>query len=352
MTRKTLKAMEKAPLSARIRRAAMIRRIVLDDPGLESRLRNGLESAEKELLAHAESADDPRISRLIGHLAAAGGKRLRPLLALLGAEFGDPWRHGVTQAAVIAELVHVSSLYHDDVMDNATTRHGVPSVNAHWGDRLAVLAGDLLLAKAARLAADLGPEAATLNANVAGRLVAGQIYELAGPAPGEDAIDHYFQVIAGKTAALLGMALRLGAQQAGAPDPVVQGLGEYGEELGLAFQIADDLLDLKASTEQLGKEMGKDLAAGIASLPVLLALADTTPQGAALRELLSAGPTAGPAEQRRALKLFRRSPALGEAEAIMHDRLGRARRALSELPPSPALQALNALCDFVADQTR
>ncbi|MDJ0347479.1 polyprenyl synthetase family protein [Streptomyces sp. PH10-H1] len=343
--------MYEVPLSARVRRAALVRRLALKDPGLEVRLRNGLDAAEKQLLAHAESAEDPRISTLTGHLAAAGGKRVRPLLVLLGAEFGDPWRHGVTQAAVIAELVHVSSLYHDDVMDNAATRHGVSSVNARWGERLAVLAGDLLLAKAARLAAELGPAAISLNAEVAGALVAGQLCELIGPGPGEDAISHYFQVISGKTAALLAMSLRTGAQQAGAPEPVVRSLGQYGEELGLAFQIADDLLDLKASTEQMGKEQGRDLAAGVTSLPVLLALADTTPRGAALRELLSAGPAADPAQQRLALRLFRRSPALAEAEAMMHQRLDRARAALSDLPPLPALRALNLLCDYVADQT-
>ncbi|MCZ4125420.1 polyprenyl synthetase family protein [Streptomyces sp. H39-S7] len=346
-----LKAMYEVPLPGRLRRAALVRRLALDDSGLEARLRDGLEAAEKQLLADADSAQDPRIAGLTGHLTTAGGKRLRPLLVLLGAEFGDPWRHGVIQAAVIAELVHVSSLYHDDVMDNAATRHGVSSANARWGERLAVLAGDLLLAKAAQLAAELGPEAVALNADVAGALVAGQLSELVGPGRGEDAISHYFRVISGKTAALLAMALRTGAQQAGAPAPVVRALGEYGEELGLAFQIADDLLDLKAPTEQMGKEQGADLAAGVASLPVLLALADPTPRGATLRELLSAGPTAGPAERRRALKLFRRSPALAEAEAMMHQRLDRARQALADLPPGPALRALNALCDFVASQT-
>lgn len=339
MAMEILQAVYEAPLPGRLRRAALVRRLALKDPGLEQRLRNGLEAVEKQLLADTESAEDPRIASVTSHLAAAGGKRLRPLLVLLAAEFGDPWRPGVVEGAVIVELVHVSSLYHDDVMDNATTRHGVASVNARWGERLAVLAGDLLLAKAARLASTLGPEATSLNAAVAGQLVTGQLSELIGPGPGEDAIGHYFQVISGKTAALLGMSLRIGAQQAGAPEPVVRALGEYGEELGLAFQIADDLLDLKAPTEQLGKEQGKDLAAGVTSLPVLLALADTTPQGAALRELLSSGPAAGPAEQRRALKLFRCSPALAEAEAMMHDRLNRARAALADLPPSPVLRA-------------
>ncbi|WP_411106976.1 polyprenyl synthetase family protein [Streptomyces sp. cmx-4-9] len=348
---KTLEAVYGGPVPSRLRKAGMLRRLALSDRGLERRLRHGLEAAEKELAAHAEGAGDPRISDLAGHLAAAGGKRLRPLLVLLGAEFGDPWKDGVTRAAVIVELVHVSSLYHDDVMDAAATRHGVPSANSRWGERLAVLAGDLLLAKAARLAADLGPEATSLNAEVAGRLVEGQLQELVGPGAGDDPLGHYHRVISGKTAALLAMSLRIGAQQAGAPEQVVWALGEYAEQLGFAFQMADDLLDIKTPTEQLGKEQGKDLAAGVASLPVLLALADRTAQGAELRELLSAG-SVGPAERGRALALFRRSPALAEAEAMMHGRLDRARTALQSLPPRPALEALRSLCDVVAGQTR
>jgi heptaprenyl diphosphate synthase len=346
-----LKAMYEVPLSARVRKPALLHRLGLDDSGLEARLREGMDAAEQQLLAQTGSPPDARLAGLTGHLAVAGGKRLRPLLVLLGAEFGDPTRPGVIRAAVVTELVHVSSLYHDDVMDDATSRHGVPSVNARWGARLAVLAGDLLLAKAARLAAELGEEAVALNAEVAGELVAGQLCELAGPGPGEDAIGHYFRVIAGKTAALIAVSLRIGAQQAGAPAPVVRALGEYGRELGLAFQMADDLLDLRAPSEQLGKEQGRDLAAGVASLPVLLALADHSPRGAALRELLAAGPAASPAEQRRALKLFRRSPAPAQAEAMMRERLDRARAPLADLPAVPALRALNALCDFVADQT-
>ncbi|MFB6562366.1 polyprenyl synthetase family protein [Streptomyces sp. NPDC056400] len=347
---KTLAALSGASMPARLRRAALVRRLAVDHPGLEVRLRNGLEAVEKQLVVETESAVDPRIADVTRHLAAAGGKRLRPLLVLIGAEFGDPWRDGVTQAAVVVELVHISSLYHDDVMDNAATRHGTSSVNARWGDRLAVLGGDLLMAKAARLAAELGPEAADLNAEVAGQLVGGQLGELVGPSPGEDAISHYLRVIAGKTAALLTMSLRIGAQQAGAPEQVVRALGEYAEQLGFAFQIADDLLDIKVPTEEMGKEQGKDLTAGVASLPVLLALADRTQRGAELRELLAGG-AVGPAGQRRALTLFRHSSALAQAEAMMDERLDRARAALRVLPPGPGIQALGALCDFVADRT-
>ncbi|MGW3210305.1 polyprenyl synthetase family protein [Streptomyces sp. NPDC001135] len=325
-------------------------RLDLDDPGLAGRLRESLERVEKWLLAMAQDAGDPRVGALTGYLAEAGGKRLRPLLVLLGAEFGEPWRDGVTQAAVIAELVHIASLHHDDVMDGAPTRHGVPSVHARFGERAAVLGGDWLLARAAQLAAQLGPDAVQLNARTAGRLVSGQLRELTGPAPGEDPVTHYFQVIAGKTAALLSMALGIGALQAGAPAGAVTALTEYGEHLGLAFQIADDLLDLRSPADVSGKERGTDLLAGIPTLPVLLVLESADPADAELRELLASGPVPA-AAARHALDLFARSPALAETEAVLRRRLDRARGALGTLPALPARRALLALCDYVAHRT-
>ncbi|MGW6545609.1 polyprenyl synthetase family protein [Streptomyces massasporeus] len=333
-----------------LREKSLLDRLALDDPELNDGLRESLERVETWLLAVARDAADPRVGAVAGHLAEAGGKRLRPLLVLLGAEFGEPWRDGVTQAAVIAELVHIASLHHDDVMDGAGTRHGVPSVHARFGERAAVLAGDWLLARASQLAAQLGPEAVQLNARTAGRLVAGQLRELTGPAPGEDPVAHYFQVLAGKTAALLSMSLGIGALQAGAPPATVTALAEYGELLGVAFQIADDLLDLRSPCGVSGKEPGTDLLAGVPTLPVLLALEGTDPADAELRALLAAGPV--PATSvRRALDLFARSPALSETEAVLYRRLDRARTVLGALPALPARDALLALCDYVAHRT-
>lgn len=323
----------------------------MKEPAFESRMRDALTEAEKWLQDCVGSALDPRIAAITRHLAAVGGKRLRPLLVLLGAEFGEPWREGVTQAAVIAELVHISSLHHDDVMDGADTRHGGPSVHAAWGRRAAVFSGDWLLARAARIAAGLGAEAVDLNARTAGRLVAGQLRELTGPAPGQDPFAHYFKVTEGKTAALLSMSLRIGAVQAAAPAARVEALAEYGEQLGVAFQIADDLLDLTAPAEHTGKEQGMDLLAGIPSLPVLLALHGDEPGDRELRDLLAAGPTSGPGVHRRVLELFRRSPATAEAEALMRQRLDRARAQLEGLPELPARRALTRLCDYVALRT-
>ncbi|MGX6744188.1 polyprenyl synthetase family protein [Streptomyces xantholiticus] len=340
-----------APISVRESPAGLVGRLAVDEPEFQLRMADALDEAEKWLQDCANSAPEPRIAALTGHLAAAGGKRLRPLLVLLGAEFGEPWRDGVTQAAVIVELVHISSLHHDDVMDRADTRHGVPSVHARWGERAAVLSGDWLLARAAQLAADLGAEAVHLNAQTAGRLVSGQLRELTGPAPGEDPVAHYFQVTAGKTAALLSMSVGIGAVQAAAPASYVAALTEYGEQLGIAFQIADDLLDLASPAEVTGKEQGKDLLAGVPSLPVLLARSGEDAGDRELRALLEAGPTSDPAAHRRALQLFRRSPATAGAEALMHERLDRARTALEVLPDLPARRALAVLCDFIAHRT-
>ncbi|MFF8945253.1 polyprenyl synthetase family protein [Streptomyces sp. NPDC014864] len=328
----------------------MLDRLALAEAELDNRLRESLERVEKYLSATASDAADPCVAAITGHLAAAGGKRLRPLLVLLGAEFGDPWRDGIVEAAVVAELVHIASLHHDDVMDGAPTRHGVPSVHARFGERAAVFGGDWLLARAARLAAELGPEAVALNARTAGRLVAGQLRELAGPAPGEDPVTHYFQVTAGKTAALLSMSLGIGALQAGAPADSVEALTEYGEHLGLAFQIADDLLDLRSPADVSGKERGTDLLAGVPTLPVLLALDGDDPADAELRALLRAGPVPAAGAQ-RALELFARSPALAETETVLRRRLDRARTALGALRPPAARRALLALCDYVALRT-
>ncbi|MDG9720223.1 polyprenyl synthetase family protein [Streptomyces sp. DH24] len=340
-----------APDGGRAHAAELLRRLGPDEPKFQARVGEALDHVESLLRACTRDAADPRVAALTGHLAATGGKRMRPLLVLLAAEFGDPAREGVAQAAVVAELVHLASLYHDDVVDRAATRHGAPSANALWGNRPAILGGDWLLARAARLSADLVPEALALNSRTASRIVAGQMRELVGPVPGEDPVTHYFRVTAGKTAALLAMSLGVGAHQSGTSPDVADALIEYGEQLGIVFQIADDLLDLFSPAASSGKEQGKDLLIGVPSLPVLLARESTDPRDAELRELLAAGPVAGAGRHRRALDLFAVSQAAVRTRTIMHQRLALARTALDALPPLPARDALDALCDFVARRT-
>ncbi|MBH5335336.1 polyprenyl synthetase family protein [Streptomyces pactum] len=347
--------------------ASMVGELAIADPALAARLADGLREAEERLRGYGAEAGDPRVAEIVGHLIGTGGKRLRPMLALLGGEFGTPDPVVTVKAAALAEIVHVASLYHDDVMDQARTRRGVPSVNERWGNRTAVLAGNWLLAKAAWLAAELGAETVRLQARVTNRLVHGQVRELAGSYDGQDALSHYFNVVSGKSAALIAMALQIGAVQAGVADAEVQALAEYGEHLGVAFQIADDILDITSSSAVLGKEQGKDLAIGVASLPVLIALTDDGPETAELRRLLTAGragsagaPEAGgPGSGPRAggpgtttlphtVALLESTGVLDQARSMMHDRLARARVSLALLPDVPAKQVLHSLCDFVA----
>ncbi len=318
------------------------------EPELEDRLRQGMDASEARLRGCIAEARHPVVAQLAGHLVASGGKRLRPLMVLLGAEFGEYDRAGVVDAAAIVELVHAASLCHDDVMDQASTRRGMPSVNAVYGNPAAVLAGNWLLARSGSLAAGLEQEGLRLHAQVTERLVQGQIRELIGPADGVDPLAHYFAVISGKSASLIAVSLQLGAAQAGASDTCVRVLGEYGEQLGLAFQISDDLLDITSEASVSGKEQGKDLSAGVASLPVLLALADQRPKAGKLRELLTSGRPGTPRQHRRLLTLLRASEAMADARVMMHHHLGQSRDALADLPAGPARDVLDALCDFVA----
>ncbi|WP_371101089.1 polyprenyl synthetase family protein [Streptomyces sp. PU_AKi4] len=325
-------------------------RFRIADKAVEERLRTGLETVEAEIQRTISCASDSRVAELAGHVAAAGGKRLRPVLVLLAAEFGRPRHEGVTRAAAAVELIHIASLYHDDVMDAAVTRRGVVSANALWGNRMAVRGGDWLLARAAQLAAGLGQHIVHHNSRAAVRLVEGQLRELMGPGPDEDPVQHYFQVIADKTGELLASSLSLGALQANASTAHVDALAEYGARLGEAFQIADDLIDLLSPSERSGKDQGADLRAGVLSLPVLLARADHSPQGAELRALVSGGPVTDPWAHQRALDLFRDSWAVARTRTMMRDRVAHARFALTSLPPIPARAALDSLCDFVIDQ--
>lgn len=325
--------------------------ITIADPELEARLRRRLAEVEQRLLECTHGDGSAPAADATSHLVAAGGKRMRPLLALLGAEFGDPGAAGIVDAAVITELVHVASLHHDDVMDAAPTRHGAPSVNARWGNTIAVLTGDRLLARIAKLAAGLGDGALRLYADTANRLVRGQLRELSGPAGPDDQPAHYFAVIADKSGSLISASVRLGARQAGAPHSAELALAEFGEYLGTAFQISDDLIDITSERSQSGKQPGTDLALGIPTLPVIFALNDTGAEGRELRELLEDGALGDEALRGRALDLLRSSPALDQARAVLNDHLDRARAALAELPPGPAVPALAALCDLITDRT-
>jgi heptaprenyl diphosphate synthase len=280
----------------------------------------------------------------------AGGKRFRPLLVVLAAEFGDPASGGVVPAALVVELTHVATLYHDDVMDEAELRRGAPSANARWDNSIAILTGDLLFAKASEIVADLGPDAVRVQARTFARLVSGQIRETLGPAEGADPIAHHLAVLSDKTASLIATSMRLGAMVSGADREIEQRLAEYGEEIGMAFQLSDDIIDITSDRSDLGKTPGTDLREGISTLPILLAQRSTRTEDSRLLELLSrAIPDAG--DHAEALTLLRAHPAIDEARAEVVRRAERARGLVGALPTGPARDALTTLCDLVVSRT-
>ena len=320
-----------------------------DDPALETSVQIGVAAVE-EALADVVVADDEFVSLVAAHLVGAGGKRFRPLLAVLAAHFGDPRRHGVVESAVVVELTHLATLYHDDVMDEARVRRGAESANARWGNTVAILTGDFLFSRASNLLADLGPEAVKIQARTFERLVVGQIRETVGPAAGTDAIAHYLSVLAGKTGSLIATAAQFGAMFAGADPGTVDVLRRFGEEIGVAFQLSDDILDIASSDS--GKTPGTDLREGVATLPVLYALASTAddPASTRLRSLVSR-PLTDDDDVREALDLLRTAPGMAHARA---DLLGYARRAqalLVDLPDVAARTALSALVELTVNRS-
>ena len=319
------------------------------DPALEADVRAGLAAVE-QLLRDSVKSDFPFVTETSRHLVDAGGKRFRPMLVLLAAQFGDRHAPGVVPAAVVVELTHLATLYHDDVMDEAPLRRGAESANARWSNTVAILTGDFLFARASDLLADLGPEAVRIQARTFERLVTGQIRETVGPGPEDDRREHYLSVVADKTGSLIATSGRFGALLSGADETVVDILTRFGERIGVAFQLSDDILDVASDSAQSGKTPGTDLREGVATLPVLHALASTDPEGARLRDLL-AGDLTDDVRHGEALRLLRASPALAAARAELVRWADDARAGLAALPDVPARAALESLCDLVVART-
>ncbi len=320
----------------------------LPEGELGNALAQGLGRVEASL-ATAVASDHAFVSEAAGHLMAAGGKRFRPMLALLAAQLGDADAPEVVDAAVVCELTHLATLYHDDVMDEASVRRGAPSANSRWTNSVAILTGDFLFARASDLLADLGPEAVRVQAKTFERLVTGQLRETVGAQAGEEPVDHYLSVLADKTGSLVATSARFGASFAGVDDALVAELTAFGEEVGVAFQLSDDLIDI-VSEGASGKQPGTDLREGIATLPVLFALAGDDPAEARLRELV-AGPVVDDAEHAEALALLRSSASLARATAVLEGYADRARARLTAVPEGPVREALSALCTYVVTRT-
>ena len=282
---------------------------------------------------------DAYLTEIASHLIVAGGKRLRPVLTVVAAQVqGAPASDGAVQGGIACELVQTGSLYHDDVMDEAPTRRGVETVNAKWGNLQAILAGDFLLSRASEIAASLGTEVAALLARTIGRLCEGQIEELRHTYNAARPESSYLASIAGKTASLYATSARIGGLVAGFDRPTVEALTGYGEAFGMVFQIVDDLLDLTATDEELGKPAGHDMVEGVYTLPVLRTLQSGGIPAASLLDIL--GKPLEPSEREKALEIVRTRGGVESALGTAHEWAERAVAACDALPSSAATEAL------------
>lgn len=325
-----------------------LRKVV--DKALLKKIQSGLELVEVELLK-AVTHTDPVANVTSRHLLEAGGKRLRPVLVLLGAALGDDTKDEVTKAAVVVELTHLATLYHDDVMDRAPMRRGVPTAHEVWGNSVAILTGDLLFARASQIVSRLGGKALSLQADTFERLCLGQLHETMGPQENEDPIAHYIQVLADKTGSLIAASAELGVVYGDAPDEYREPMRIYGEKVGVAFQLIDDVIDIVS--DDSGKTPGTDLRAGVPTMPTLLlrAHAATDPTAQELIEIIDAG-LEDDAQLALAVRKLREHPALEEAYQLAKTWATDAVAALAPMPDSPVKDALRVFAEAVVDRNQ
>ena len=319
------------------------------DPSLEADLAIGMQGVEELLREHIKG-DYPLVEETSRHLVAAGGKRLRPLLTLISSHYGDSTRKEVIPAAVVCELTHLATLYHDDVMDEAPLRRGVESANNRWGNSVAILTGDYLFAKTSNLLSEVGPEAVRLQAVTFERLVIGQILETQGPKNGEDPLSHYLRVVADKTGSLISASARFGAMLSGASKEVIEIVTEFGEKIGVAFQLADDVIDIASDSNQSGKTPGTDLKEGIPTLVTIRVMQSNDPKDSELKALL-AKPIHDEKTVAEVILKLRAHPALLESKVQLHEVANNAKKLLEVLPISPARTALENLCSAIVNRS-
>jgi heptaprenyl diphosphate synthase len=310
------------------------------DNQLEQFLISDLNKVEDLMRSHIKG-DYPLVVETSRHLVEAGGKRLRPLLTLLAAQFGDPTNYDIIKAAVCCELTHLATLYHDDVMDDAVLRRGVVSANKKWDNAVAILTGDYLFSKVSDMLADIGPEAVKLQAKTFERLVIGQIKETQGKSEGLSQIDHYMKVVADKTGSLIATSARFGALLSGAPIEVVDTLTKFGEKIGIAFQVADDLLDIASTETASGKTPGTDLKEGVPTLVTLFVMADNDPADRVLIEKLSK--PLSDEDLAGVIQELRNHKALKQVQDYLSNVANEANQLLVNLPNGPAKNALENL---------
>ena len=323
----------------------------LGDARLEKELAGELDAIERRLTRETSNAD-PLVQTPARHLMEAGGKRLRPVLVLLTAHLGSGVNDEVRTAAVATELTHLATLYHDDVMDDAPLRRGAPSAQHVWGNSVAILTGDLLFAKASQLVSTLGPVAVRIQAEAFERLVLGQLHETLGARDAEDPVAHYLRVLADKTGSLIAASAHYGTLFSGADETAMHAAISYGEKVGVAFQLADDVIDLISDADTLGKEPGTDLRAGVATMPVLLlqaraASGDLDAVGSSILADLSSDD-----EDVRAstLERLREHQVLADARTLAQQWAADAVAELDPLPDTAAKRALVAFAELLVDR--
>lgn len=311
---------------------------------LELDIRAELERVEATM-REVVSSDQAMVQDAAAYLIKAGGKRFRPMLTLLSGYLGDMRDEGLVRCGAAIELTHLATLYHDDVIDETPMRRGVPTAHVRYGNSLAVLTGDFLFARASALAADLGPYVSKRLADTIAVLCEGQIMETEASGRFDVPADHYLDVINRKTASLIATSCHLGAWISGAPASAVTALTGYGNALGMAFQLSDDILDIEGDAAESGKTPGTDLREGVLTLPVLETLNGRAPGGDDLRHALEHTDIDG------ALKILRDNGSLDLARAAVADWQARALASLAPLPAGAARDALERLVGFIAERT-
>ena len=307
-----------------------------------------LKNLEKRLI-EVSSSQNKYLEEISQYLIKAGGKRFRPLIALLAGKFGDPLKTSkVIDAGVAVELIHIGSLYHDDVIDNATTRRGVQSSNTKWNSTLSILAGDYLLARSSELAAEkLGLESVKLLASTYAELVEGQTKEIEISYDLNHSIDDYMKVIEGKTASLIRTSAKLGTIASNADEEVVEALSNWGWNCGIIFQISDDLLDLTSTSEVLGKPAGNDLLEGTYTLPVLIALNQNKEK---FSEILQ-GISEGKIEVTEILKEFKDPQIISETKDVINRYYNKSVEAIYNLKNHELFSVLENINSYLINRT-
>lgn len=316
---------------------------------------DGLDEVEATL-ARELKVSDALADATTRYLYEAGGKRVRPMLALLTAQLGSGTTEHVIAGATALEMTHLGSLYHDDVMDGADVRRGVPSAHAVWGNNVAILTGDLLFSRASQLMAQIGERAIRLQADTFERLVLGQMHETVGPQSGEDPVEFYLQVLADKTGSLIAASAQAGVLFSDASDDYVAPVLEYGEKVGVAFQLLDDVIDLSADGAETGKVPGTDLRAGVPTMPYLLLGRASDPASRSLRATIDDGVArvadgADPAILDDAMTQLREHPATEATRRQAYEWADAAVASLEPLPEGPVRESLVKLSHVIVDRS-